>query len=166
MTDTCVAVLPAWSATSSHNLGDPSLGFAAAKNAIAPVSDPWQARQSAMARYSRTGFEAAAVTAVGIALAARMPGRRREAELRFGHPYAVVAITTDAGGDSDGGAGDVKAGRSAASSSAAGNSAFGRGRAGRGSAGPGPWHGLPVFSAWVSMPEDATDDGASAGVPE
>jgi hypothetical protein len=24
-----------------------------------------------------------------------------------------------------------------------------------GSPGPGPWHGLPVFSAWVADPEDA-----------
>ena len=127
-TDTCAAVLPAWSATSGHDLADPSLGFGAAKNAIAPVPDPWQARQSAMARYSRTGFEAAAATAIGIALAARVPARRREAELRFAHPYAAVAIAADAGG--------------------------------RG--GNGAWHGLPVFSAWVSEPEDATDDGASS----
>jgi hypothetical protein len=139
ITDTCIAVLPAWSASSDHDLADPSLGFAAAKNAIAPVPDPWQARQSAMARYSRTGFEAAAATAIGIALAARVPARRREAELRFAHPYAAVAFTTDPG--------------------RAGQDAGGR-------AGHGPWHGLPVFSAWVSEPEDATDDGASSGAPQ
>jgi hypothetical protein len=138
MTDTCTAVLPAWSATSSHDLADPSLGFPAAKNAIAPVPDPWQARQSAMARYSRTGFEAAAATAIGIALAARVPGRRREAELRFAHPYAAVAIATD----------PDRAGQDA------------------GERGHGPWHGLPVFSAWISEPEDATDDGASSGTPQ
>jgi hypothetical protein len=133
--DACIAVLPAWSANSNHNLDDPALGFAAAKNAIAPGADPWQARQSAMARYSRTGFEAAAATAIGIALAAMVPGKRREAELRFAHPYAAVAITTDTGG---------------ASQDASGGASH------------GPWHGLPVFSAWVSQPEDATDDGASA----
>jgi hypothetical protein len=129
--DTCIAVLPAWSAISSHNLADPSLGFPAAKNAVAPVPGPWQARQSAMARYSRTGFEAAAATAMAIGLAMRPQGRRREAELRFAHPYAVVAVATDP------------------SSRPSGES---------------PWHGLPVFSAWVSEPEDATD-GASAGPP-
>jgi hypothetical protein len=139
MTDTCTAVLPAWSANSNHDLADPSLGFAAAKNAIAPVPDPWQARQSAMARYSRTGFEAAAATAIGIALAARVPARRREAELRFAHPYAAVAITTDTGNASE----DA-----------------------RGRTGHGPWHGLPVFSAWVSEPEDASDDGASSGASQ
>ncbi len=130
--DVCIAVLPAWSATSSHNLADPSLGFPAARNAVAPVPGPWQARQSAMARYSRTGFEAAAATAMAIGLAMRPQGRRRQAELRFAHPYAAVAVTTDPG------------------------------------TGPGshsPWHGLPVFSAWVSKPEEATD-GASAGAPQ
>jgi|SRR5215472_7296683 len=135
MTDACVAVLPAWSANSDHNLADPSLGFAAAKNAIAPGPDPWQARQSAMARYSRTGFEAAAATAIGVALAALVPGRRREAELRFAHPYAAVAVATD----------PERAGQDLGAR-----------------AGQRPWHGLPVFSAWVSEPEDATDDGASS----
>jgi hypothetical protein len=45
----------------------------------------------------------------------------RIAELRFGHPYAVVAVATDE-------------------------------RAGDG--GAGPWHGVPVFSAWVADPEE------------
>jgi hypothetical protein len=133
VSDACIAVLPAWSATSNHDLADPSLGFPAAKNALAAVPDPWQARQSAMARYSRTGFEAAATTAIGIALAAIVPARRREAELRFAHPYAAVAVTTD---PSSGASGGTRANH-------------------------GPWHGLPVFSAWVSQPEDATDDGAA-----
>jgi hypothetical protein len=133
VSDACIAVLPAWSANSSHNLKHPSLGFAAAKNAIVPGPDPWQARQSAMARYSRTGFEAAAATAIGIELAMRPSGRRREAELRFAHPYAAVAIATDPG----------------------------RGGQDAGGRGHGPWHGLPVFSAWVSEPEDATDDSAA-----
>jgi len=57
----CTAVLPAWTARSELGLTDPSLGFAAAAHALAP-GDPWQAKQAAMARYSRTGFEAAAVT--------------------------------------------------------------------------------------------------------
>ncbi len=148
--DACIAVLPAWSATSQHELTDPSLGFQAARNAIAPRPGPWQASQSATARYSRTGFEAAAATAVGIVLAMRQPSRRREAELRFAHPYAAVAITTDPAdsGDSSAGAGTA-----------------GNADAGSGSARPGPWHGLPVFSAWVSEPRDAAGDGGSAGKP-
>jgi hypothetical protein len=117
--DSCVAVLPAWSATSDHDLAAPGLGFEAAKSALVHNDDPWQARQSAMARYSRTGFEAAAVSAFAVALSVRLPAQHREVVLRFGHPYAVVAVAT-------GGAAE--------------------------------WDGLPVFSAWVAEPENATDD--------
>ncbi len=121
----CTAVLPAWTARSALDLGDPGLGFAAAAHALAP-GDPFQARQAAMARYSRTGFEAAAVSGLAVALAMRVPrpGLVRAAELRFGHPYAVVAVTVDTPGDAD----------------------------------PGPWHGLPVFSAWVADPGDAGEE--------
>ena len=119
----CTAVLPAWSARSQFDLSDPGLGFAAAASALAP-GDPWQARQAAMARYSRVGFEAAAVTGLAVAMSMRpsRPGLIRTAELRFGHPFAVVAVA----------AGDPGPGST-----------------------PGPWHGLPVFSAWVAQPEDA-----------
>jgi len=121
----CTAVLPAWTAHTSLDLGDPGLGFAAAAHALAP-GDPWEARQAAMARYSRTGFEAAAVSGMAVALAMRVPrtGLVRTAELRFGHPYAVVAVTVDTSGPRH----------------------------------PGPWHGLPVFSAWVADPEDAAGE--------
>jgi len=77
----------------------PGLGFGAASSALSG-DGPWTAAQAAMARYSRTGFEAAAVTSVFMASAVRLPrpGRHRAAELRFAHPYAVVAVTTDPGG--------------------------------------------------------------------
>jgi hypothetical protein len=52
-------------------------------------------------------------------------GRQRVADLRFAHPFAVVAVTVDEHHDRPGG-----------------------GRA-------GPWHGVPVFSAWVTEPQDA-----------
>jgi|HubBroStandDraft_1064217.scaffolds.fasta_scaffold04368_2 hypothetical protein len=92
----CVAVLPAWSASNSYDLSDPRLGFAAAAAALGH-GDPWIARQAAMASYSRTGFEAAAVTALAVEAMAMAPrrGKRRMAELRFGHPYAVVAVAAD-----------------------------------------------------------------------
>jgi hypothetical protein len=93
--DGCTAVLPAWSAASKHVLeAEPGLGFGAAKHALTRNDDPWLARQSAMTRYSRTGFEAAAVTAMAVALAAMPMSKRRVAELRFGHPYAVVAVAS------------------------------------------------------------------------
>ncbi|HEX3923711.1 MAG TPA: hypothetical protein VHY31_15600 [Streptosporangiaceae bacterium] len=122
----CTAVLPAWSARSEQDLSDHSLGFAAAISALAP-GDPWEARQAAMARYNRTGFEAAAVTGAVAAMAMRVPRPSliRSAELRFGHPYAVVAAVTGPGP--------------------------GQAPAADGS----PWAGLPVFSAWVAQPEDA-----------
>ena len=130
----CTAVLPAWSAHTSHRLTDPQLGFAAVRHALDPAG-PWQATQAAMARYSRTGFEAAAVTALAVAVSAPKlkPGIRRTAELRFGHPFAVVAVTT-----SD----RAPHARHPPES-------------------PGPWHGLPVFSAWVASPEDATAEPTS-----
>jgi len=91
----CVAVLPAWSATDNYDLSDPRLGFETAAKALGG-GDPWQARQAATASYSRTGFEAAAVTAMAARMA-MMPRRGvlRTVELRFGHPYAVVAVTAD-----------------------------------------------------------------------
>lgn len=124
----CVAVLPAWSATDSYDLSDPRFGFAAAAAAVGH-GDPWVARQAATASYSRIGFEAAAVTATAIKMA-MMPrgGVLRTVELRFCHPYAVVAVTAD----------DDRA------------------HAPR-TARQGPWHGIPVFSAWMARPSDARD---------
>jgi hypothetical protein len=127
--DTCTAVMPAWQARSMHDLRNPALGFQAAKDALAPGGDPWQAGQAAMATYTRYGFEAAAVTALAVALSAIRPAQHRVAELRFAHPYAVVAVTTD--------------GNEAARATAVQ---------------PRGWHGLPVFSAWVSEPSEAGDD--------
>ncbi|HYU66518.1 MAG TPA: serpin family protein [Jatrophihabitantaceae bacterium] len=114
------AVLPAWSAQSTHELTAPEFGLAAAADVLIGLLPPddyqFEARQSAVARYSRTGFEAAAVTAIGIRATAMLEPRgvRRTAILRFGHPYAVVAVAQ----------------------------------------GGGPWHGVPVFSAWVTDPEE------------
>lgn len=122
------AVLPAWSARSRHDLDRPELGIpaaaAAAKSALAAPRSRHEAAQSAMARYSSTGFEAAAVSALAFlrAAPAGQEGLRRTAELRFGHPYAVVAVVEHPGEpDSTAGA---------------------------------AWHGLPVFSAWVTEPDN------------
>ncbi len=125
----CTAVLPAWSASSEHDLGQPGLGFGLAAQALAP-GDPWQARQAAVARYDRVGFEAAAVSALAVAMSMRAPrrGLLRTAELRFGHPYAVVAVPVP----EVTGPGRTPPGRESS-----------------------PWDGLPVFSAWVAEPQDA-----------
>ena len=118
----CTAVLPAWSAHSLHDLTrDPGPGFGAAAATLAGLLNQdrlgYQARQAAAARYGRTGFEAAAVTGVaGLSAHITRPGLLRTAELRFGQPFAVVAVTAER---------DPHLRRDAVLRS--------------------PWHGLPVF---------------------
>ncbi|HEY3088854.1 MAG TPA: serpin family protein [Jatrophihabitantaceae bacterium] len=111
------ALLPTWSAQSDHDLMRPEFGFPAAAQALVELLPPAEyraeAKQSALARYTRTGFEAAAVTAMAIRAVAVIEGRKRTATLRFGHPYAVVARAIG-----------------------------------------GEWDGVPVFSAWVTEPEE------------
>lgn len=132
--DICTAVLPAWSARSKHDLEHPSLGFGEVRNALVQAADPFLAKQAAMARYSRTGFEAAAVTAMAVALSMMQSrGTRRVAELRFAHPYAVVAVTIG---------GNEVAQATQASTRV--------------------WNGVPVFSAWITEPEDPDDDEATS----
>lgn len=135
----CTAVLPAWSAQSTHDLSaDRRLGFTAAAATLAALaglgSFACQASQAAVARYGRSGFEATALTAVaaGRGLPRTRPGQIRTAELRFGHPFAVVAVTTSPQ------------------------------RPGQHAPGHRLWHGLPVFSAWITQPEDADDPAALA----
>jgi hypothetical protein len=122
----CQAVLPAWEARSEHELSDARLGFAAAALALGK-GDQWEAKQAAMARYTRVGFEAAAVTAMAILTSMISPGLRRTGELRFGHPFAVVAVAAEGLGD----------------------------RRHNGNAWADRWNGVPVFSAWVTEPADA-----------
>ncbi|MGC4896674.1 hypothetical protein [Micromonospora sp. DT31] len=114
------AVLPCWSAQSRHDLTPPGFGFDAAASALGGLlgvaEPPFDAVQSAVARFGRYGFEAAAVTAFAMLAGLPPAGVARVAELRFGHPYAVVAVTTDPAG--------------------------------------GPWHALPVYSAWVADPQE------------
>jgi hypothetical protein len=102
--EVCEAVLPAWSARSEHKLDDPEFGFQAAGRAVTAELDlgdtATEATQAAMAKYTRTGFEAAAVTAMGLRAASMMreqKGVRRVAQLRFAHPYAVVAVAREDG---------------------------------------------------------------------
>ncbi|WCN84131.1 hypothetical protein [Micromonospora sp. LH3U1] len=125
------AVLPCWSARSEHALTAPALGFPAATAALARALatrvDGYDARQVAMARYGRYGFEAAAVTGMVGVTSLPPEGVARTAELRFGNPYAVVAVATDTRADSV----------------------------------TGPWHGVPVFSAWVTEPEDLPEADAA-----
>ena len=125
------AVLPAWSADTTVDLDRQDLGLPAAariiKQALGLPKLIYEAKQAAVARYTAIGFEAAAVSALAIMSSAPQlrPGYRREATLRFGHPFAVVAVASNDRGVPP---------------------------SGRFSS---PWHGLPVFSAWVSEPAEA-----------
>ncbi|GHJ55033.1 hypothetical protein Nm8I071_43400 [Nonomuraea sp. TT08I-71] len=118
------AVLPCWSAESRHDLTRVGFGFDGSARALGALlglaEPPFEAVQSAVARFGRYGFEAAAVTAFGVAAGLPPEGIARLAELRFGHRYAVVAVATDEAG--------------------------------------GPWHGLPVYSAWVAEPAELPED--------
>lgn len=120
--DVCTAVLPCWSATSTHGLNDAGLGFDVAARVLTPLTGGggFAARQAAMARFGRYGFEAAAVTGFGRAGSVPRMAPARSVQLRFGHPYAVVAVAVQ----------------------------------NEHTVPPGPWHGVPVFSAWVTTPED------------
>ena len=126
-----MTVLPAWSAETELDLRDESLGFAAAARTLADAFENpgWQfsARQTAVARYSAIGFEAAAVTGLIMSMSATVlrPGARRVARVRFARPYAVVAAACD--------------GRNGRSDQPT----------------PSVWRGLPIFSAWVTKPSDA-----------
>jgi hypothetical protein len=124
-------VLPAWSAENTAELDREDLGLPTAarliKQALGLTNLTYAAKQAAVARYTAVGFEAAAVTGLAIAMSAPQlrPGYRREATLRFGRPFAVVAVASN----------DRGVPPSDRMSS--------------------PWMGLPVFSAWVSEPAEA-----------
>ncbi|MGO1971782.1 MAG: hypothetical protein ACTH2Q_02380 [Propionibacteriaceae bacterium] len=106
-TESVHSVLPAWRTRVEIDLmAEPSLGLAAAGAAIAdllpPENRPYEAEavQTCVAEYTRTGFAAAAVSALGVRMTALPTGRARlrAAELRFNQPYAVVAVTEEAEG--------------------------------------------------------------------
>ena len=93
------------------------------------TGDEYRAVQSAIASYTSKGFEAAAITALGVRAAAAFrraeeKGLRRTARLFFDHPYAAIAL---AGRTSD----------------------FTRHRAGH-----TELFGLPLFSVWVNEPRE------------
>jgi hypothetical protein len=110
---------------------------------------PCAATQTAVASFTRYGFEAAAVTGLAVATSAprepREIGIERTAILRFDHPYAAIAI-----------AGRPTSPRPADQPAPAG----------------APLTGLPLFTAWVHEPEEAEagppDPGGSRcrGTPE
>jgi hypothetical protein len=130
------AVLPAWSAEGRHDLRRDELGFPAVAASLKPILGiadyPYEATQAVIARYSRTGFRAAALAGFEGRLcrmgypSSRRPGVLRVATLQFGHPFAVVAVTDDRRLES--------------------TTQF------------GPWQRVPVYSAWIAEPSEADED--------
>ena len=130
-------VIPAWTARSDHDLVGPGrhLGFELADRGLDVVVEGGPgavaARQAAYAAFTRTRFEAAAVTTMIRQVSARLPqAQPRRAEVRFGHPYAVVAFVADPGLH------QVHPDEPPP---------------------PEAWRGVPVFSAWVTEPSEPAE---------
>jgi hypothetical protein len=142
------AALPAWSVRGDLNLlGSVRFGTRPAletlRRLIGPrPDDECQAVQTAVASFTRYGFEAAAVTAMAVrASAARVPVARtlqRSAVLRFDHPYAAVAIAGR----------PPSPGRASSPCTSPGQ--------------PSGFPGLPLFSVWVHEPQEPEDRPPSA----
>lgn len=133
--------LPAWKNEGAVNLlAAREFGCHAATTALRRLigprsSDRIEARQVAVASYTRYGFEAAAVTAFAVAAAMMRPrhrerGLERTAKLRFDHPYAVVAVAGKPESPARGDSGSV-------------------------------FTGVPLFSAWVDEPTEPEDEPPS-----
>ena len=136
------AALPAWRAERELDLGlAPAFGTAPALQTLRELigprpDDECAAKQTALASFTRHGFEAAAVTAFGVRTSAALRIERRVVErravLRFDHPYAAVAI--------------------------AGRPAVPRGPRDAPGLPGAPLSGLPLFSAWVHEPIEPEDE--------
>jgi hypothetical protein len=125
-------VLPAWTAASHFDLSTrPNSGYPQVTEALGELlpDDLISAEQVAQANYHRTGFDAAAITSImaGWGGPARR-SRTRRADVRFGHPYAVIAVP---------GPTPHLPGRPLPST---------HGQS---------WIGIPVFSAWITTPTEA-----------
>jgi hypothetical protein len=92
------ASMPAWHIESELDLRSSALfgsepALETLRALIGPQpTDQTQASQVAVASFTRTGFEAAAVTGFAVAVSAPRPSLGRAATLRFDHPYAAVAV--------------------------------------------------------------------------
>lgn len=90
------ARLPAWSATTCHNLlNAPGVSLVTESlRAFLPKPDDIQCVQGATACYDETGFSAAAVTSLALSGSLPQPEWRRvrQVTLRFDRPHAVVAV--------------------------------------------------------------------------
>jgi Serpin (serine protease inhibitor) len=103
------AYLPAWTQQSTTDLlaSDTFAADAAiaALQRATSTSGPTAAQQTAIARFDRYGFEAAAVTTMGWAVSGKPrdpteTGLERIAQLRLDHPFAAIAVDSSTSLDS------------------------------------------------------------------
>jgi hypothetical protein len=133
--------LPAWKAEAApiDLLSDRRFGFRAVADALIALLPPnplgWlaNAAQATTATYDRHGFSAASVTSIEILEGMALPpektevGLHRHVEIRFGRPYAVVAVADSPY--------ELLRRRGAPEPAAA-----------------HLWMNVPLFSAWVTKP--------------
>lgn len=135
LNDTTSVRLPAWSARITNediNAAPGVTELANASQAMLNNPDHSTVQQSTFAEYTRKGFRAAATTAAAFT-ARSMPATRpvRDLTIRFNRPYAVVAVTLA--------------------------HAHTRQHGPREQIASDVWDRVPVFSAWVAAPIDASD---------
>ncbi len=126
--------LPAWVAESEHELSDPAFGVTLSGKPIAQALDETiGGLQIAVANYTRTRFEAAAITILNIR-ATGFPQIQTEtvhtANIEFNGPYAVVAVPIR----------------------------LRRHQEGEPFTAEELWKGIPVFSAWVNTAAEVPDE--------
>lgn len=134
--------LPAWRVENELDLTRSDLfGAPSVLSALLGLLSPNQeavamaATQTAVASYTRSGFQAAAITAFvafsGISRPAQRRGVERVADLRFDHPHSAIALA---------GSADSFLGHAA----------------------PSPWFGLPLFTAWIDQAAEVNDPAATS----
>lgn len=136
-----VSVLPAWSAETELDLtDDEALGFPVAARAVAGAlglrNFLYEAKQTAMARYHAVGFEAAAITHLAIATSAKVPRPGKRRTALVRFAHPFAVVAAAFDDPRD-----------------------------SGQAAPSVWHGLPVFSAWVTNPTDAEAPNRGDPIP-
>lgn len=136
--------IPAWRTPAKTNslLDPPARGFEpiieALRQSLPPIPEGYEfeAAQTAVAEFNKSGFSAAAVSAFAVKCTSAMGGgpllmqtiRVREAIVRFARPFAVVAVATT-----------PQTRQSWVKTALR-------------PPGPTPWRGLPIFSAWITEP--------------
>lgn len=96
--DSFTTLLPAWKTENTYEIGEaPTLAFDDVAQRFNDFDMQMNAVQVAVAEYNRTGFEAAALTAMMIGARSCLPKMtmRKAVTLNFNHPYAVIAVVRE-----------------------------------------------------------------------